>query len=181
VYLNNFGTTVFLFRKDAQEYWKITEAEVFAKALALYRKALALAPTDFKMATDYAQTFYGVHPTGSPSPQARAESERKIRGEAMEAWRHAATLSDDDEELAGVRLHLVRWQIKGGDFTGARSNLVTVTNAIHADTRRRLERSLADHEASAKAGQPPPPVPGAEVPPAQKSPTPLPAPTPAKP
>ena len=36
VYYHNFGTTVYLYRKDAREHYDIQEEEVFDKALALY-------------------------------------------------------------------------------------------------------------------------------------------------
>ncbi|HEY5912508.1 MAG TPA: tetratricopeptide repeat protein, partial [Verrucomicrobiae bacterium] len=36
VYYHNYGTTVFLFRKDAMEYFQLDEPQVFAKAFSLY-------------------------------------------------------------------------------------------------------------------------------------------------
>jgi len=62
VYYHNFGTTVFLFRKDAQEYYGIDEQQVFNKAFSLYSNAMRLNPEDFPLASDVAQTYYGVHP-----------------------------------------------------------------------------------------------------------------------
>ena len=60
VYFQNMATTVFLFRKDAMEFYKITEQEVFAKAMDLYRKALSLDPENFSLAAELAQTYYGI-------------------------------------------------------------------------------------------------------------------------
>src|SRR4029078_1222259 len=62
VYYWNFGTTVYLFRKDAMEFYKIDEKQVFDKALDLYRKALKLDPTNFVLSSDYANSFYGTKP-----------------------------------------------------------------------------------------------------------------------
>src|SRR5207245_11652843 len=63
VYYHNFGTTVYLFRKDAKEYYGINEQEVFDKALVLYSNAMRLDPTNFPLASDIAQTYYGIRPT----------------------------------------------------------------------------------------------------------------------
>ena len=51
VYYQNFATTVYLFRKDAREFYGINEQQVFDKALGLYRQAMKLAPDDFVLAT----------------------------------------------------------------------------------------------------------------------------------
>ena len=47
VYYQNLATTVYLFRKDARAFYGINEEQVFDKALALYRKAMQLAPHEF--------------------------------------------------------------------------------------------------------------------------------------
>src|SRR3989441_8155357 len=47
VYYQNLATTVFLFRPDAMEFYKIDESQVFDKALDLYRKAMKLDPDNF--------------------------------------------------------------------------------------------------------------------------------------
>ncbi len=51
LYYDNFGTAVFLFRKDAMEFFAISEQQVFDKALDLYSKALKLDPTNFPLAS----------------------------------------------------------------------------------------------------------------------------------
>src|SRR5262249_35710364 len=65
IYYQNLATVVFLFRKDAMEYYHITEQEVFAKAMELYHKALALDPENFRLAAEVAQTYYGIKPPKS--------------------------------------------------------------------------------------------------------------------
>src|SRR5262249_48372918 len=62
VYYQNFATTVYLYRKDAREFYHITEGQVFDKALGLYRQAMKLAPDDLVLATDYAESYYGIKP-----------------------------------------------------------------------------------------------------------------------
>ena len=62
IYYHNFGTTVYLFRKDAMDFYGITEQQVYDKALGLYSKALKLDPQNFPLASDVAQTYYGIKP-----------------------------------------------------------------------------------------------------------------------
>src|SRR5579862_6515526 len=57
VYYQNFATTVFLFRKDAREYYDINEQQVFDKAMLLYSNAMRLDPTNFAMAADVARSY----------------------------------------------------------------------------------------------------------------------------
>ena len=42
VYYQNFATTVYLYRKDAREFYHLDEQQVFDKALDLYREAMQL-------------------------------------------------------------------------------------------------------------------------------------------
>lgn len=132
VYYHNFGTTVFLFRKDAREFYSITEQQVFDKALGLYSNAVRLDPKDFKLAADVAQTFYGIQPP-------RVE-------DALRSWTNAYSLATDDEEREGVHLHFARIKLKAGRFAEAQAHLDCVTNQAHIDVKRRVTRTLKDAE-----------------------------------
>lgn len=131
VYYQNFATTVYLFRKDAQEFYRITEPQVFDKALGLYKKALALEPGSLVLATDYAQSYYGIRPLRT--------------NDALTAWTNALKICRDENEREGVQLHLARVKTSAGLYEEAQGHLNLVTNAAFAEMRRRLERSLADH------------------------------------
>jgi tetratricopeptide (TPR) repeat protein len=135
VYYHNFGTTVFLFRKDAKEHYNINEQQVFDKALNLYSNAIRLDPEDFKLAADVAQTFYGIQPP-------RVE-------DALRAWTNAFSLATDAEEREGVHTHFARIKIKAGRFDEAKAHLNSVTNAVYAELKTRLNRVLKESEASA--------------------------------
>jgi tetratricopeptide (TPR) repeat protein len=134
VYYQNFATTVYLFRRDATNYYKLSEQEVFDKAMSLYRQALALDPTDFRVATDLAQTYYGIKP-------ARVK-------DALQAWNDALKLARDDAEREGVRLHLARWHRTAGDAASARRELNLVTNAVFAGTKGNILKGLEKAEAA---------------------------------
>lgn len=142
VYYHNFGTTVFLFRKDAKEHYQINEQQVFDKALALYHEAMKLAPDDFPLASDVAQTFYGIRPPRTD--------------DALRAWTNAFKLARDDIEREGVHTHFARVKLHAGYFDEARLHLNSVTNEMYAELKRRLTRSLGEEEARAKGTNVPP-------------------------
>ena len=142
VYYHNFGTTVFLFRKDAREHYQLNEQQVFDKALALYHEAMKLAPDDFPLASDVAQTFYGIRPPRND--------------DALRAWTNAFNLAQDDIERQGVHTHFARVKIHVGRFDEARLHLENVTNEMYAELKRRLTRSLNEEETKAMVTNAPP-------------------------
>ncbi len=135
LYYQNLATTVYLYRKDAKEFYGLDEQQVFDKSLALYRKAMQLDPQNFPLATDYAQSYYGIRPMRT--------------NDALMAWTNTLQIAHDDTEREGVYLHLARLKIAIGRFAEARAHLDDVTNASLAELKRRLERSLADHQRDA--------------------------------
>lgn len=151
VYYQNFGTTVFLFRKDVMEHYGIDEQEVFDKALDLYSKAVKLSPDDFALATDVAQTFYGIRPLRT--------------NEAFAAWNHAMSVAEDQMERDGVHLHLARLHRMTGNFEESRRHLNVVTNEVYDALKQRLWRALEESEAEARGEESPGrPEEGANVP-----------------
>ncbi|MFM7102476.1 MAG: hypothetical protein ACKOET_16480 [Verrucomicrobiota bacterium] len=149
VYGYNLATTVFLFRKDAAEYYRCDEQAVFARALDLYRKVRALRPFDFRYAYDFAQTYYGVKPAPAEDAAGRRASELRLAEDALAAWQEAWALADNELDRQGVSLHQARWQLKAGRWEAARTNLAAVTDPQHAEVRKRLEQSLARATSSA--------------------------------
>lgn len=134
VYCQNFATTVFLFRSDAMDFYRLSEQQVFDKALGLYRQALKLDTNNFVLATDLAQTYYGIKPDR--------------RSEALEAWRYALKVAGDEIEREGVYVHLARWEMSGGQLAEAQAHLHAITNSLYAEIKGRLTRNLAAKQAS---------------------------------
>jgi tetratricopeptide (TPR) repeat protein len=132
VYIENLAVCVYMFRPDAEEYYHLTESQVFDKALALYRQAMKLDPTNFLLASDYAQSFYGTKP-----PRYK---------EGLEAWQQVLPLARDQIEKEGVFIHLARIETKLGDFAEAQKHLNSVTNEMYTNIKKTLTRNL-------KAGQ----------------------------
>ncbi len=129
VYFHNFGTTVYLFRKDAMEHYGITEQQVFDKALELYARSMKLDSTNFALASDVALTYYGIKPPRT--------------ADALQAWTNVLNLAGTPVERESVALHLARLKIADRRLEEARAHLNTVTNQAHMDLKRRLERNLA--------------------------------------
>lgn len=136
VYYFNFATTVYLFRKDAREYFQFTENQVFDKALELYRQALKYDPTNFVMAADYAQSFYGTKPP-------RLE-------DGLAAWREVLKLAHDDFERQGVFVHFARLNLSLGRFAEARQHLNSITDERYAVLKTNLVKKLARDEGDAR-------------------------------
>jgi tetratricopeptide (TPR) repeat protein len=130
VYIQNLATTVYLFRKDAAETYRIEEKEVFDKALELYRRAMKLDPTNLVLATDYAQSYYGIKP-------ARVE-------DALAAWKHALSLAKTTVEKQGIYLHLARVELNNGLFKEAEEHLAMVKEPDMQHMKGRLERNLRE-------------------------------------
>lgn len=141
VYYHNFGTTVFLFRKDAKEFYDINEQQVFDKALQLYSNAIRLDPKDFRLAADVAQTFYGIQPQRTY--------------EALSAWTNAFSLAADEDERQGVHLHFARVKLKAGRFAEAQAHLDAVTSDAHVEVKRRVQRTLDEARSKVLEKTPP--------------------------
>jgi tetratricopeptide (TPR) repeat protein len=135
VYYHNLGTTVFLFRTDAKEFYGIDEQQVFNKAFELYSNSMRLDPQNFPLASDVAQTWYGVHPF-------RVE-------EALKAWTNALSLAHDEIEREGVYIHFARVDIMDHRFAEARTILNNVTNEMYTDLKNRVARNLEERQKAA--------------------------------
>jgi len=159
VYYQNFATTVYLFRKDAREFYGITEQQVFDKALGLYQQAIKLAPDDLVLATDYAESYYGIRPLRT--------------NDALMAWTNCLDICKDENEREGVLIHLARVKIAAGRFEEAQAHLDAVTNPVFGDTRKRLERNIVKDRKEAATNSLPSVSTNVPAPPAKPLPTPV--------
>jgi len=142
VYYQNLADSVFLFRPDAMKYWHITEQQVFDKSLDLYRQALKLDPTNFPLATDLAQSYYGIKPTRTD--------------EALNAWTNALALATTETEKEGVYIHMARFNLHSGRFAEAHRRIDMVTNEVHLELKNLINKNLATQEKAAETNAPPP-------------------------
>jgi tetratricopeptide (TPR) repeat protein len=146
IYYHNFGTTVYLFRKDAREYYHIEEQQVFDKALDLYSKAMKLDPTNYDLASDVAMTYYGIKPLRPD--------------DALQAWTNALKLAPEAVERERVYLHLARIEMAAGRYNASHQHLNAVTNQTHDVLKQRLARNLAERESGTNAPPSGAPTPG---------------------
>jgi tetratricopeptide (TPR) repeat protein len=142
VYYHNFGTTVYLFRTDAKEYYGIDEQQVYAKAFGLYSNAMRLDPMNFPLASDVAQTYYGLKPLPTDT--------------ALQAWTNALRIAHDEIEREGVYVHFARVKLLAGRYDEARAHLNAVTNAMYAQLKDRLDRNLKEKLSEAQPTNAPP-------------------------
>ena len=149
-YYQNFATTVFLFRRTATNFFNIDEPQVFAKALQLYRQALELDPANFLLATDLAQTYYGINLPKNLDAEARRQAEGKLADDAVAAWQVALKLASDETERQGIYIHFARLTINAGRYDEARRHLHAVTNESFTAIKQKLTQKLETAESKAK-------------------------------
>jgi tetratricopeptide (TPR) repeat protein len=132
VYYENLATAVYLYRTDAKAFYGLNETQVFDKALALYQKAIQLNPTNFDLATDYAESYYGIKPLRT--------------NDALAAWTNALNIAGNEVEREGIQIHLARIKIAVGRLSEAQAHLNAVTNSFYDKIKTRLQKNLADRE-----------------------------------
>jgi tetratricopeptide (TPR) repeat protein len=132
VYYQNLAVMVYLYRTDAKSFYHLNEQQVFDKSLALYRKAMQLNPDDFPLATDYAESYYGIRPLRT--------------NDALVAWTNALQIAHNDVEREGVYLHLARIKMLAGRYAEARAQLDTVTNALYSALKQSLGHAITQRE-----------------------------------
>lgn len=123
----NFATTVYLFRRDAEEYYKINEPQVFDRAMSLYEQARRLDPTNLVLAVDLAQSYYGIKPMRT--------------NDALAAWTNALALAKAPNEKQGIYLHLARVELNTGRWDESLQHLGAVDIPEMFELKRRLERN----------------------------------------
>lgn len=156
VYYHNLATCVFVFRKDAKEYYQLDDdQQVFRRALEHYRQARKLDPKNFALATDLAQTYYYLKPLPAADKAAAEQAAEQLLQEAFAAWRDAQKIARDDGEREGVFIHLARLCITHRRFDEARRHLAAVTRPEYDVLKKRLTRNLEQREKEAQP-QPPP-------------------------
>jgi tetratricopeptide (TPR) repeat protein len=145
LYYQNLGDAVFLFRKAAGEFYKLTEQQVYDKALEIYTTGLKLDPTNFPLASELAQTYYGIKPL-------RLE-------DALKAWTNTLALAHDQVEREGVYIHFARLKLQDSRFAEVHTHLDAVTNEMYSVLKTRIARNLDEQERKAAGTNAPAPAP----------------------
>jgi tetratricopeptide (TPR) repeat protein len=142
VYYQNLATTSYLFRNEAMEYYKLSEAQIERHVMDLYGKALALDPKNFSLATEVAQTYYGFKPAVTNETETSRRALAVHYDAALRAWQSALQLAHDEIEREGIYIHLARVNIMAGHPDEARRHLLLITNTMYEVAKDRLQRKL---------------------------------------
>lgn len=128
IYYHNFGNAVFLFRKDAKEYFSLDEQGVFNRAFELFEQALEKAPQNFELAQDIANSYYIVRPFRSDA--------------AIKAWEKAGEIAASPEEKQSVLIHLARWYLRKNDVPQALKLINQVTHPELITLKKRVKKNI---------------------------------------
>ncbi len=128
LYLRNLATLIFSYPDNAARYYLIDRAQVMPKSIELFKKARALDPKNFTLATDAAMAQSGTQPF-----QAKA---------AIAAWNDALALAPSSLAAEGVRIHLARIHAHLGQADTTRALLAGVHETQFAELKADILRKL---------------------------------------
>jgi tetratricopeptide (TPR) repeat protein len=134
-YYHNFGDSLFVRRKDAAACYRITEQQVYGKALLQYSNALRLDPQNFSFARDLAQTYYSLKPLPTDA--------------ALQAWTNTLSIAHEAADREDAYVHLARVKMLAGRFAEARAQLTGVTNEASLKAKTGLLLSIGQREKDA--------------------------------
>ena len=135
VYYHNSADMLYVLRRQAAGYYKISEQQVYLRCLGLYSNALWLEPQNFTFARDLAQTYYSLKPLPID--------------DALQAWTNALAVARQVDDRQDAYVHLARVKMLGGRFAEARSQLNIVTNESSLQAKTNLLKNIALRETSA--------------------------------
>lgn len=130
----------------AAEWYGLTRQQVIRKAQESLRRACELAPTNFALATELAQTYYLLKLPLTGNHTNDWQAAQKLSDEALAAWEAARKLAGTERERQGVLLHQARILISAERWSEARRLLVQVQDPSWAGLKVELEARLAARE-----------------------------------
>jgi|TARA_B100001971_G_C18233662_1_gene565622 tetratricopeptide (TPR) repeat protein len=113
LYRHNFATALSLFQLDAMNHYNITAEEVTKRALVELEKCMELAPDNFEIAADRAETFLDI----KPLPRKRA----------LEAWENARNRAEQRIQLDWVNLQIAIVHLETNHLDEAKKYLALVS------------------------------------------------------
>ncbi len=125
-YHRNLATSLFMYRKDAKDFFGVDEAQVFSMSLREYRKARILEPDNFELAKELALAHYAIRPF-------RAE-------EALAEWDRVLVMAETKSavEIEEIYLNLGRVNYMAARYAEAQKWLSKVKSPAHEDIRNIL-------------------------------------------
>ncbi len=131
-YHRNLATSLFMYRKDAKEFFGVDEAQVFSMSLREYRKARILEPENFELAKELALAHYAIRPF-------RAE-------EALAEWDRVLAMAETRSagEMEEIYLNLGRVNYMAARYAEAQKWLSKVRSPEHEDIRSILWQRVSE-------------------------------------
>jgi hypothetical protein len=126
-----------LFRLDAMRHYKISAGEVTQRALTELGKGMELAPDNFEIAADRAETYLDI----KPLPRQRV----------LQAWERARTIANQKIQRDWVNLQIAIVHLETGELDAAETNLNLVSKDAFQKLVRDLRTALSSKRAAKKA------------------------------
>lgn len=137
LYRHNLATTLSLFRLDAMRHYKISVAEVTKRALAELEKAMELAPDDFEIAADRAETYLDLKPLP--------------RQPALQAWEEARKRAGHRNQVDWINLQTAIVHLETNHLDAAEKNLSDVSKGSFQKLVHDLKTALLRKRKEKKA------------------------------
>jgi tetratricopeptide (TPR) repeat protein len=132
VYYHNFADCLCVLNEKAAIHYRISEQQVYAKALDLYRKAAMADPQNFLYALDAGQAYYTIRPLPTE--------------DALQTWSNALRSAHNEIEREQVLVHIARVKMLAGRLAEARAQLEFVTRREIAASKINLLRAIKARE-----------------------------------
>jgi tetratricopeptide (TPR) repeat protein len=132
IYHRNLATSLFMYRKDAKDFFGVDEAQVFSMSLREYRKARILDPDNFELAKELALAHYAIRPF-------RAE-------EALAEWDRVLAMAEKESAVdkEEIYLNLGRVNYMAARYAEAQKWLAKVKSSTHEDIRNILWQRVTE-------------------------------------
>ncbi|MCX8155274.1 MAG: hypothetical protein N3J91_02275 [Verrucomicrobiae bacterium] len=155
LYQQQMARCLLVHEEAAATWFGLSSQQVILKAQEHLRQACALAPTNFALATELAQTYYLMKLQLTGDRAKDWEAAQKLADEALAAWEKAGKLASSDSERQGVLLHQARILVSAERWAQARRLLDQVKEPSLAGLKVELEARLAARETNAASSDSP--------------------------
>ena len=129
LYRHNYATTLSVFQLEAVLHFKINAKQVTQRALDHLKIGMKLAPKDFEIAADRAETFLDLKPLP--------------REPALQAWEAARKRAKDQRQHDWVNLQVAIVNLETGHLEAAEKSLNLVSQKSYVNLVDRLRSALA--------------------------------------
>ncbi|WCJ59314.1 tetratricopeptide repeat protein [Fontisphaera persica] len=157
LYAQQMARCLLVHEEEAAAWYGVGREEVIRKAQEHLRRACGLAPTNFALATELAQTYYLLKVPLTGDRRKDWQAAQQLTDEALAAWEAAGKLAGTEVERQGVLVHRARILISAERWAEARRTLEQIKEPSLAGLKVELEARLAAREKAPEAPAAPAP------------------------